>query len=310
MYTSYSGIRSTEPGGPSAERFDGCVLAATPSLGALMELLVGIEVEKLAAGALLREPGVEARRDQTVGALLPVGGAHGQHVRVFILDVLVVAAHPAPVHGVHGGDLRQLLPQVRVLERARLAAPATGCPATHPLVHAFDEILRVRHEAHVGMAPLAPHPFERSDRARERHLVVRGLRRALVKVPARHAVPGRRLDQRRVAPPARLRRVVAETTLVPMNQHEASGHGWITTGISVCSKISSAWETVTALRRPSPETCAPAKSASHSVSWITRATASPGVPCSRCVTNATPCNESSASASPTTMVPTAGSMVA
>src|SRR6267378_4096180 len=60
MYTSYSGIRSTRTGVPSADRLEGCVLAATPSLGALMELLVGIEVEKFAAGTLLREPRIEA----------------------------------------------------------------------------------------------------------------------------------------------------------------------------------------------------------------------------------------------------------
>src|SRR5436189_5396865 len=110
MYTSYSGIRSTEPGGRSAERFDGCVLAATPSLGALMELLVGIELDKLAAGALLREPGVEAGRDQAVGPILSLGGADRERVRILVFDVLVVAADPAPVNGMHGGDLGQFLP--------------------------------------------------------------------------------------------------------------------------------------------------------------------------------------------------------
>src|SRR3989442_1393370 len=49
----------------------------------------------------------------------------------------------------------------------------------------------------------------------------------------------------------------------------------MTTGISVCSRISSACETVTSLRRPEP-TWAPANRASHLVRSITRATAVPG----------------------------------
>src|SRR6267142_2470765 len=51
MYTSYSGIRSTETDWSDATRW---------SLGTLMQLLVGIEVHKLAARALLREPRIEA----------------------------------------------------------------------------------------------------------------------------------------------------------------------------------------------------------------------------------------------------------
>src|ERR1051325_8971361 len=94
-----------------------------------MQLLVGIEVQKLAARVLLREPGVEARRDQAVGALLLVGGADGDDVSVFILHVLVVPADPAPVHQfVRLRDLRQLLPQLDVLERAGLAPPARASP--------------------------------------------------------------------------------------------------------------------------------------------------------------------------------------
>src|SRR6267143_3599713 len=58
MYTSYSGMRSTEGAdAPLGSRLEGCVLAATPSLGTLMQLLVGIVGRILAAGALLTEPG-------------------------------------------------------------------------------------------------------------------------------------------------------------------------------------------------------------------------------------------------------------
>src|SRR5689334_6529143 len=272
-----------------------------------MQLLVGIEVQVFAAGALLREPGVEAGGDEAVGALLLIGGADRERVGVLVLDVLVVAPDPAPVDRMRCRNLRQLLPQLGVLERARFAAPAARLPALDPLRHALDEILRVRNEADVGVPPLAADPFQRRDRSGERHLVVCRLGRTLVEIPARHAVPRRRLDQRGVAPTARLGGVVAETTLVGMHEYEQVGHGSITTGMSVCSRMSSACETVTAFRWP---TCAPANSASHCVRWITRATASPGVPDSRWVTNATPWSESTASASPTTRLPLAGSIVA
>src|SRR6266540_1598014 len=274
-----------------------------------MQLLVGVEVQILAAGALLGEPGVESRGNETVGALLLVGGADRQDVRVFVLHVLVMATHPAPFHSMGGINLIELLPEVGVLERARFAAPATSLPILAPLLHAFDQILGVGDEVHERVTPLAPNPFQRRNRARQRHLVVRRLRRALVEVPARHAVSGRCLDQRGVAAAARLRRVVAEAALIGVDQDERRGHGWITTGISVCSKISSACETVTSLRRPDP-TWAPANRASHLVRSITRATAAPGVPGSRWVTNTTPCSDSMASASPTTMVPMVGSTVA
>src|SRR5439155_21821084 len=69
MYTSYNGMRST--GGaaaPSGSTLRKCVLAGTPSLKTLMQLLIGIVVPVTPAGALLGEPGVERRRHQPVGA--------------------------------------------------------------------------------------------------------------------------------------------------------------------------------------------------------------------------------------------------
>src|SRR6267378_756811 len=255
MYTSYSGMRSTGTDASAGTRFEGCVFAGTPSLfAALMQLLVGIEVQILAAGALLREPGVEAGGDEAVGPLLLIGGADRERVGVLVLDVLVVAPNPAPIHRMRRRHLRQLLPQLDVLEHARFAAPAACLPALDPFRHSLDEILRVGNVADVGVPPLAADPLERRDGPGERHLVVRRLRRTFVEIPARHAVTCRRLDQRGVATPARLRGIVTETALVGMHEHELIRHGSMTTGMSVCSRISSACETVTALCSP---TCAP-----------------------------------------------------
>src|SRR2546429_988912 len=95
MYTSYNGIRST--GGataPFGNRLRSCVFAGTPSLATLMQLLVGIVVPIPPARPLEAEPGVEAGRHETIGALLALGGAHREHVGVFVLGVTGVAAHP------------------------------------------------------------------------------------------------------------------------------------------------------------------------------------------------------------------------
>src|SRR5262249_36914564 len=237
MYTSYSGMRSTETDWSEA---------TTWSLGALMQLRVGIEGHKLAPRPLLREPGVEAGRNQAVGAQLLLGRADRDDVGVFVLHVLVVPAHPAPIHRMGARDLGQFLPQVDILQHAGLAAPAPRFPPREPLSHALDEILRVGDEPDVRVTPLAPHPLERPDRPRQRHFVVGRLRRALEEIPARDAVAGRRLDQGAIPAAARLARIVAEAALVGVHEHETSRHGWITTGMSVCSRISSACDTVTA----------------------------------------------------------------
>src|SRR6266550_1676515 len=301
MYTSYSGIRSTGTDGSAASRWS--------LLAPLMQLLVGIEVHVFAARPLLREPGIEAGGNQTVGPLLLVGGADRERVGILVLDVLVVAADPAPLHCVCGIDLIELLPQLGVLERARFTPPAPSLPVFAPLAHPLHQILGVGDEVDQRVVPLAADPFQCGDRARERHLVVRRLRRAFVEIPPRYAVSRRRFDQRGVASPARLRGIVAEAAFIRMHEHERRGHGWMTTGMSVCSRISSACETFTSMWRPDP-TWAPANRASHWVRSITRATAAPGVPGSRCVTNATPCSDNIASASPITIVPIEGSTVA
>src|SRR6266550_1370265 len=226
MYTSYNGMRST--GGavaPSGNTLRKCVLAGTPSLKTLMQLLIGIVVAVAPAGALFVEPGVEPRRHQPVGACLTLRGACRERVGVFVLRVSRMTLDPTPLDLVRRRGLHQLLPELLILEHAALALPAAGPPAP----------------------PWARRPCQ----------------------------------------------------------------GWMTTGISVCRRISSAWDTTTALGRPSLWLmCAPANSASQRIRLITRATTSPGFPDSTCVTNATRCIESVASATPTTWSPASRSSLA
>src|SRR2546429_1136921 len=162
IYTSYSGMRST--GGtdaPLGNRFRKCVLAATPSLGTLMQVEIGIVVGVVPPRPPLRQPGVEAGRDESVGAFLALGGAHGEVVGVLVLGIVVMAADPAPLDRVPGGRLHQLLPQRQILDRAALAAPAARHPAGDPVVHPLDQILGIGHVGDVGAAPLAVPPFQR-----------------------------------------------------------------------------------------------------------------------------------------------------
>src|SRR5437667_263249 len=108
MYTSYRGMRST--GGaaaPSGSTLRKCVLADTPSLKTLMQLLIGIVVRIASAGALLGEPGVEPRRYQAVGALLALRGLGGEGVGVFVLRVPRVALDPSPLDVVRRRGLDQ-----------------------------------------------------------------------------------------------------------------------------------------------------------------------------------------------------------
>src|SRR2546423_7921033 len=202
-------MRSTGSAGSAAARW------SLPA--ALMQLLVGIEVHILAARPLLREPGIEAGWNQAVGALLLIRGADRERVGILVLDVLIVSPDPAPLHGMRRIDLIELLPELGVLERAGFAAPATRLPVLAPLAHPLDQILGVGDEMHQRMAPLAANPFQRGDGARQRHLVVRRLRRALEEIPARDAVSRRRLDQCRVPPTAPLRGIVAEAAFVGMH---------------------------------------------------------------------------------------------
>src|SRR6059036_340462 len=146
MYTSYNGIRST--GGavaPSGSTFRKCVLLGTPSLKTLMQLLVGIVIAVVSARARPRQPRVELRRDQTVGALLGRGGTDGEVVGVFVLRVACVSFDPAPGDVVRRRGLDELLPQLLILQLAALALPAPCLPPRHPLAHALHEVLRVGH---------------------------------------------------------------------------------------------------------------------------------------------------------------------
>src|SRR6059036_3483549 len=219
MYTSYSGMRST--GGaaaPSGSTLRKCKLADTPSLKTLMQLLIGIVVRVAPAGALLGEPGVEPRRHQPVRAFLTLRRAGGEDVGVFVLGVPRMTLDPSPLDLVRGRGLHQLLPELLILEHSALALPATRFPPCHPLAHPLDEVLRIGNVHDAGVLPLTADPFQGSDRAGEGHLVVGRLRRGFVEVPPRHAVPGRRLDQRRVPTRARFGAVIAQAALIGVDQ--------------------------------------------------------------------------------------------
>src|SRR5436309_5989020 len=181
MYTSYNGMRST--GGaaaPSGSTLRKCVLAGTPSLKTLMQLLIGIVVPVTPAGALLGEPGVERRRHQPVVAFLTLRGAGRERVGVFVLRVTRMALDPTALDLVRCRGLHQLLPELLILEHAALALPAAGLPARYPLAHPLDEVLGVGNVDDARVLPLTVAPLQGRDRRGQRLLGVGGLRRRLV----------------------------------------------------------------------------------------------------------------------------------
>src|SRR2546428_161671 len=199
-------------------------------------------------------------------------------------------------------------PSGRTLSRCVLA----GTPSLKTLMHLPVGIGGV---ALARVCPPAADPLECRERAGDGHLVGRRLGGALGEIPAGDAVAGGRLDERRVAARSGLGGVVAQAAFVGVPQYGDRGRvghqGWMTTGMSVWRRISSAWETTGWLGRPDLRSrCAPANSASQLVRAITRATTSPGEPPSMCVTNGTPSIESTASAAPTTCTPASRSGVA
>src|SRR6266566_464316 len=202
MYTSYRGMRST--GGaaaPSGSTLRKWVLAGTPSLKTLMQLLIGIVV-----------------RIASVGALLALRGLGGEGVGVFVLRVPRVALDPSPLDVVRRRGLDQFLPQLLILEHPALALPAACFPPRYPLAHPFDEVLRVGHVYDAGVLPLAADPFQGSNGPGQSHLVVGRLRGGFIEVPPRHAVARGRLDQRRIPAGARFRAVVTQAALIGVDQ--------------------------------------------------------------------------------------------
>src|SRR5256886_11297887 len=116
MYTSYNGMRST--GGaaaPSGSTLTKWVLAGTPSLKTLMQLLIGIVVAVAPAGALFGEPGVERRRHQPVGAFLTLRGPGRERVGVFVLRVTRMCLDPPPLALLRPHGRHQLLPKLSFL---------------------------------------------------------------------------------------------------------------------------------------------------------------------------------------------------
>src|SRR5437867_276411 len=106
-------MRSTAgAGAPSGSRFRKWLLAVTPSLKTLTELPVRIVIGVRPAGALLRQPHVEARGDEAVRALLALGGADREVVGVLVLGVSGMALDPLPGDRVRRRGLDQLLPEL------------------------------------------------------------------------------------------------------------------------------------------------------------------------------------------------------
>src|ERR1041384_2704048 len=226
MYTSYRGMRSTAGGdAPSGSTFKKWVLDATPSLKTLMHLLVRVVIAVVSSRARLREPGVEPRGHETVGALLARGRADGEVVGILVLGVPGVPLDPAPGDLVRRGGLHELLPELDILERAALALPAARLPPRHPFAHPLHEVLRVGDVDDAGVAPLAANPFQSSDCPGQSHLVVGRLRGRLVEAPPRQTVSGGRLDQRGVPAGTRLGAVVPQAALVGMDQDAGPSPG-------------------------------------------------------------------------------------
>src|SRR5436189_177319 len=143
---------------PLGNRFKQCVLAATPSLKRLMQLLIGIVVGVLPARPSLCQPRVEAGRHESVGTLLTLGGADREVVGVLVLGVVVVATHPPPLHGVSSGGLHQLLPQREVLyAAARGGLDQRGVAAGIGRLHAVAEAALVGVHEHADRRRLLGH---------------------------------------------------------------------------------------------------------------------------------------------------------
>src|SRR2546426_9170875 len=98
MYTSYSGTRPgcCGAGASSGRMFRRCVFAGTPSLDMLMHVPVGVVVGIPARRAVARQPGVEARREEAVRALLALRRPGREVVGVFVLRMTRVAFDPVP----------------------------------------------------------------------------------------------------------------------------------------------------------------------------------------------------------------------
>src|SRR5213594_2483281 len=226
MYTSYNGMRSTRgAAAPSGSTLRKCVLAVTPSLKTLMQLLIGIVVAVAPPGALLGEPGVEPRRHQPVRALLTLRRAGCEAVGVFVLRVPRMALDPSPLDPVRRRGLNQFLPEVLILEHAALALPAACFPPGHPLAHPLDEVLGVGNVHDARVLPLAADPFQGSNRARQGHLVVGRLWGGFIEIPPRDAVSRGRLDQRGIPAGARFRPVVAQSALIGVDQDSGAPFG-------------------------------------------------------------------------------------
>src|SRR5439155_270234 len=134
MYTSYRGTRSgrSGAGAPSGRTFRRCVLAGTPSLKPLTDVPVGVVVGVPARRAVAREPGVEARREQAIRALLALCRPGREVVGVFVLRVARVAFDPAPDHLVRRRGVHQHTGRLRSRHLRVGSPPGCQCGAGSP----------------------------------------------------------------------------------------------------------------------------------------------------------------------------------
>jgi len=200
-------------------------------------LLIGSKSRYLPRARVLREPGVEARRGETVGALLLVGGADRQEVGVFVLHVLVVAPDPAPIDdGMRGRHLREFChgrvperPVLRRQPRASQSLRTRSCLFTRYSESEMNRTCALRTDGGSTRAP---------DGRRSPILLFVRCGAHSKKSQRATPVPRRSFDQRRIAARLGLGRVVAEAALIGVHQDERARHGWIATGMSVCCRIS------------------------------------------------------------------------
>src|SRR5690606_26545894 len=100
------------------------------------------------------EPSVKAGGDEATGRGLLRRGRRREVVGVLVLRMTRVSLHPLPLVLVAVRGRNRVLPQLQVLDRARLAFPAVARPAEHPRRHAIDDVPGIRREQHAEAALL------------------------------------------------------------------------------------------------------------------------------------------------------------
>src|SRR5262252_106974 len=94
-------------------------------------------------------------------------------IRILVLGMAVMAAHPSPLHLVAGNRVDRRVPQLEVLDWAALPRPAAFRPAMDPRLHAVHEVSGVARKYHGELLSLSRQRTKRLDRRAKRHPVVR-----------------------------------------------------------------------------------------------------------------------------------------